>query len=111
MKKTIREITISFAITMIILSAILVLGLTHYRIQNTIYASEYTLLELYRISDNQLDIIFDNTLFTLDLTDINQTWDNLTSLEIFVPATIKIATNSISFIVEFLIGTIQTIIV
>lgn len=109
MKRTIREITTSFCITIIIVGVVFILGLAHYRMQNTIYASDYTLIELYRVSQNQLDVIFDNTLFTVDLTNLNETWESLTKFEIFVPVTIKIISNSVVMIVEFVVEGIQSL--
>lgn len=100
MKKSIKQITISFCITLLFLGGIVLLGLTHYRIENTINASEYTLLEMYRVGKNQLDVMFDNNSFSIDLTEINYLWGEVTSLEMFIPTSIKIITSSLDLIVQ-----------
>lgn len=102
MKKNIREILISFSITLIILGGISVLCLTHYRIQNTTFASDYTFLELYRYEENQLEVLFDNAIYIVDLTEINELFEVLSTLEIFVPASIQVIVNIMDTLIESL---------
>lgn len=101
MNNTFKEITVSFCLTLIILGGIILLMLTHFRIQNTISPNDYILLELYRISENQIEILFDNNNFLIDLTNINNLWNKLQSFEIFIPPNIKIISTTISSIVDY----------
>lgn len=103
LKKTVRQMVISFCLTIIFLGGVWILGLTHYRIQNTIYASDYTLLEMHRVSENELEVLFDNDTFTVDLTPINGLWGDLSSMEIFIPASIRIVFNTLNLIVYELV--------
>lgn len=103
LKKAIRQMMISFCLTMLFIGGVWVLGLTHYRIQNTIYASDYTLLEMHRVSENELEVLFDNETFSIDLTEVNELCGDLSSAEIFVPANVRIVFNTLNLIVDELV--------
>lgn len=100
MKNNLKEISLSFWLTFFILGGFGVLLLTHYRIQNTIIG-EYILLEMYKNNENHIDIMFDNTLYNIDITQINNFFKNISSLEVFIPAPIKIITNTLNSITEY----------
>lgn len=101
MKNTFKEITVSFCLSLTILGGFLILMLTHFRIQNTISPNDYTLLEIYRISENQLEVLFDNNNFLIDLTNINNLWEKLQSFEIFIPPSIKIITTTLNSTIDY----------
>lgn len=102
MKKCIREISLSFCLTFIILGGILVLILAHYRMQNTVNASDYTFIELYRIDDNKLEVFFDNEILYVDLNNINNFREDLSAFEIFVPVSIKIVDDWVQVMISYI---------
>lgn len=100
MKKSLRVILLSFSMTIIILGGIWMLGLTHYRMQNTINSSDYTLIELYKTDENQLQVLFDNQTYIVDFSNIVEKIKDLSSLEIFVPASLKIIYSTVDLMID-----------